>query len=78
MPDELSTGRKEYLSRLVGIAEKVAALRKWIDGQRDAVMGPPQSELNSAAFPWLHEQHDQVDLILVNLGNAIRLCSGPK
>jgi hypothetical protein len=34
--------------------------------------------LNSAAFLWLDKQHDQLDLILVNLGNAIQLCSGPK
>jgi hypothetical protein len=78
MPDELSTGGKEYLSRLVGIAEKVPALRKWIDGQRDTVMGLPQSELNSAAFLWLDEQYDQLALVLVNLGSAIRLRSGPK
>jgi hypothetical protein len=78
MSDELSTGGKEYLSRLVGIAEKLAALRKWIDGQRDTIMGLPQIVLNSAAFLWLDKQHDQLDLILFNLGNAIQLCSGPK
>jgi hypothetical protein len=41
-------------------------------------MGLPQSVLNSAAFLWLDKQHDQLDLILFNLGNAIQLCSGPK
>ena len=61
------------------IAEKVAPrCGSGLTVNETRLWAPAKASPNSAAFPWLHEQHDQVDLILVNLGNAIRLCSGPK
>lgn len=77
MPEGLSVGGKEYLTRLVGVAEEVAALRGWVDRQRDVVMSLPDSQLNSATFLWLDEQRDQLDLVLIQVGKTVGLCSGP-
>jgi hypothetical protein len=77
MPDELSAGGKEFISRLVSVAEEITDLRNCVNHQKDIVMGLPDSKINAAAFLWLDEQRTELELSFSHIGKAIGNCSGP-